>query len=244
MVCRRVRPMLHVTDADHVRTLRLDRPEVKNAFNQALYSALGEGLSAALADDNVRAIVITGTGGAFSAGQDLKEMAAMAAGEHQGSGDGFNSVLEPLETATKPVIAAVNGVAVGIGMTMLLHCDLVLVAESARMRVPFSELGVPPEAGSSALLAQRVGWQHAAELLFTSKWLSAAAAVGLGIALRTVPDDRLADEAQTLGAKIAAANPWSIQRSKRLLLEARGQGPIEARHRESAAFSELFGQRR
>lgn len=236
--------MLLTHDADHVRTLTLDRPEVKNAFNQALYSALGAALSAALADDDVHAIVITGSHGAFSAGQDLKEMAALAEGTHEGSGDGFNSVLEPLEVATKPIIAAVNGVAVGIGMTMLLHCDLVLVAESARMRVPFSQLGVPPEAGSSALLAARVGWQAAAELLFTSKWVSSAEAVTLGIALRRVPDDQLAAAAQELGARIAAASPWSIQRTKQLLLDARGQGPVEARRRESAAFAELFDARR
>ncbi|HQV58154.1 MAG TPA: enoyl-CoA hydratase-related protein [Ilumatobacteraceae bacterium] len=232
--------MLHVADADHVRTLTLDRPEAKNAFNQALYGALGAALTDALADDDVHVVVITGYGTAFSAGQDLKEMASMAAGEHSGSGAGFNSVLEPLETAPKPVIAAVNGAAVGIGMTMLLHCDLVLVAESARMRVPFSELGVPPEAGSSALLADRIGWQAAAELFYTSKWVTANDAVNLRIALRAVPDHELLDEAHALAAKIAAASPWSIQRTKQLMLEARGQRPIDARQRESASFAELF----
>lgn len=236
--------MLQVADADHVRTLTLDRPQAKNAFNQELYGALGEALSEALADDDVHVIVITGNGTAFSAGQDLKEMAAMAAGEHSGSGAGFNSVLEPLERATKPVIAAVNGAAVGIGMTMLLHCDIVLIAESARMRVPFSELGVPPEAGSSALLPERIGWQAAAELFFTSKWLTASEAVQLGIALRTVADHDLLSEAGALATKIASANPWSIQRTKRLLLEARGTWAVEARHRESAAFGELFARGR
>ena len=232
--------MIHALDDGAVRTLQIDRGGRKNAFDQEQYHGLGDALSAAATDDAVHVVVVTGTGDAFSAGQDLAEMAQLAAGTATGPATGFPALLEALETFPKPLIAAVNGVAVGIGMTMLLHCDIVLVADTARMRVPFSELGVPPEAGSSVLFADAIGWQQAAELLFTSRWISAEEAAAMGLALRVVPAVELAGSTAELAASIAQQSTWAVQTAKRLLLEGRGTRVQEARRREETAFAELF----
>ena len=232
--------MIHALDDGAVRTLQIDRGGRKNAFDQEQYHGLADALIAAATDDAVHVVVVTGTGDAFSAGQDLAEMAQLAAGTATGPATGFPALLEALETFPKPLIAAVNGVAVGIGMTMLLHCDIVLVADTARMRVPFSELGVPPEAGSSVLFADAIGWQQAAELLFTSRWISAEEAAAMGLALRVVPAVELAGSTAELAASIAQQSPWAVQTAKRLLLEGRGTRVQEARRREETAFAELF----
>lgn len=233
---------LHVTDHGAVRLLTIDRPERKNAFDQAHYRALASALADAADDDRVHVAVVTGVGDAFSAGQDLQEMALLARGEAlpDGPADGFTRLLEQLESFPKPLVAAVNGVGTGIGMTMLLHCDLVLVADTARLRVPFAELGVPPEAGSSALLADLVGWQRAAELLLTARWISAVEAVEIGLALQCVPAAELSDTAMQLAQQIAAHSPFATRSTKQLMLAARGRRSVEARGREEALFAELF----
>jgi enoyl-CoA hydratase/carnithine racemase len=232
-----------VVDRDHVRVVTLARPERKNAFNQDLYLAVADALADAASDTDVHCVVVTGDGTAFSSGQDLAEMAAIADGTSTNA-DGFTRLLEQLESFPKPLIAAVNGPAVGIGMTMLLHCDIVVVAHSARLRVPFSELGVPPEAGSSALLADRIGWQRAAEVLFTSRWIDAETAVEFGLAVRAVPDDELMLETSALATTIARQSPDAVATAKRLMLAARGARAEDARDRESTAFATLFAQQR
>ena len=127
-------------------------------------------------------------------------------------------------------------------MTMLLHCDIVLVAAEARLRVPFSELGVPPEAGSSALLPDVVGWQQAAELLFTSRWIDGAEAVAMGLALRVHPREALLAESLGLATRIAEQSSWAVQTAKRLMLAGRGDRSRAARRGEDAAFAALFGR--
>lgn len=234
--------MIDVGDRGNVRLCTINRPERRNAFDQEHYHALAGALAEAAQSPDIHVVVITGTATSFSAGQDLKEMAALAAGASTGNNDGFPALLHELETFPKPLLAAVNGDAVGIGMTMLLHCDIAIVAGEARLRVPFSELGVPPEAGSSALLADRVGWQQAAELLYTSRWISGTEAVAMNLALRALPAERVLDETLSLAAAIAERSPWSVQTAKRLLLEARGDRSRAARRREDAAFAELFGR--
>ena len=232
--------MIAVSDEGAVRLLRMDRGSRKNAFDQAQYHGLADALRAAGDDDAVHVVVITGTGDAFSAGQDLAEMAELAAGTSTGTADGVPALLAALESFPKPLIAAVNGVAVGLGMTMLPHCDIVLVADTARLRVPFSEMGVPPEAGSSVMFADVMGWQQAAELLFTSRWITAVEAVQMGLALRVVPAAELAVAAAELAQAIAARSPWAVQTAKRLMIEGRGPRVQDARQREDAAFADLF----
>lgn len=234
--------MVHESDHDAVvRVITLDRPAARNAFDHQQYVDTAEALSRAIDHDAVRVIVITGAGSAFSAGQDLKEMAAMMSGELViEGGQGFPSLLEQLERCDKPLIAAVNGPAAGVGMTMLLHCDIVIVGASARLRVPFSEMGVPPEAGSSLLMPAALGWQRAAELLFTSRWVEADEAVQIGLALSAAPDAELMDTALELAHRIGSQQPAGLRAAKRLMLEARRDAVTAARAREEAAFAELF----
>ena len=222
-----------------VRLLTLDRPGALNAFDSPLYRAAGAALDSARADDGVKVAVITGAGRAFSAGQDLDEMARLAAGEPIDSG--FPVLLDALQAFDKPLVAAVNGAAVGIGFTMLPHCDLVLAAETARFRTPFAEMGVPPEAASSYLFPARMGWQRAAEVLFTSPWLSAADAVECGIALRVVADDELLPEALALAGSIATAPLDALRAIKATMLAGRADAVAAARAREESAFARLLG---
>ncbi|MCX7621816.1 MAG: enoyl-CoA hydratase-related protein [Acidimicrobiales bacterium] len=233
--------MLKIENRDGVRTLAFNRPERLNAFNQALWYATRDALAASAEDQNVSCVVLTGTGRAFSAGQDLGEMADPSVFEH-GEEPGYRALMPVLESFPKPLVAAVNGVGVGIGFTMLLHCDLVLMAESARLRTPFVSLGVTTEASASLLLPAVMGWQRAAHLLFTEPWLSATDAVAAGIALEVVPDDRLLERAQQLAATIAAMPLDSLMTTKRLMLAARADAVRAAREREEAEFERLVGQ--
>ncbi len=222
-----------------VLLLTMNRPERRNAFNHGLYRALSDALADAAADDDVHVVVLTGTSGAFSAGQDFSEMTDAPpadAGPH-----GFQLLMDALCAFDKPVIAAVNGVAVGIGMTMLLHCDVVYVAESARMRCPFVTLGVVPEAASSYLLPLIVGFQRAAEVLYTAAWVDAARALELGIAARVLPDADVLPTALAKAAEIAVHPPGAVRHTKRLLLATRADQVRAARRREDEAFAERIG---
>lgn len=138
---------------------------------------------------------------AFTAGMDLK---SSGTGLAEGEEPGFLPFARALLAFDKPLLAAVNGIAVGIGTTVLLHCDIVLAAPSARFRVPFTRLGVVPEAASSLLLPAAIGWQAAAEWLYTSDWLHAEQAAALGFVLRVVPDAELMTQALHLAQRIAA----------------------------------------
>lgn len=237
---------VELATADGVAVITLNRPERKNAFDRRQYDDLAAHLDAVAADENLRVAVLTGAGAAFSSGQDLKEMAELAgqaaSGSATGNGGttGFTVLLDALQRFPKPLVAAVNGVAVGIGMTILPYCDIVLVAESARLRVPFSELGVPPEAGSSVLFAELIGWQRAAELLLTSRWIDATEAVDIGLALRRCADAEVLVEATALAREIASKSPYSTRVIKELMVAGRGSRSSDARAREEALFAALF----
>lgn len=241
---------IDLTIDEGVALITMNRPERKNAFTRDQYDALGSALDRVDANDDIRVAILTGAGSAFSSGQDLKEMAllatAVAEGETNAAGGngagGFTVLLDALERFGKPLIAAVNGVAVGIGMTLLPYCDIVLLARSARMRVPFSELGVPPEAASSVLFADRVGWQRAAELLLTSRWIDADEAVSIGMALSIVDDDALMDAATEMARDIASKSAYSTKVIKRLMVAGRGDRTRDARAREEALFAALFAR--
>jgi enoyl-CoA hydratase/carnithine racemase len=178
-----------------------------------------------LDDGQVRAVVVTGAGDAFSAGQDLSEMStAPTDGEHP-----FGSFMDVLCAFDKPLVAAVNGVGVGIGLTMLLHCDVVYVAEEARLRAPFIPLGVVPEAASSYMLPLVPGYQRAAEVLFTAEWIDARQAVELGIASRRLSRLELVPAAVALARKFAAGPIGAIRHTKRLVLATRAEQVRAAR---------------
>jgi len=143
-------------------------------------------------------------------------------------------------TFEKPVLAAVNGLAVGIGCTMLLHCDLVIIAESARVRFPFTALGLVPEAGSSALLPLRARWADAMWAMLSSEWIDAAAAVEMGLAWRSVPDAELREQTHGAAVTIAAHDVASVAATKRLLISGREEVFRAATARELAEMSKLL----
>jgi enoyl-CoA hydratase/carnithine racemase len=145
-------------------------------------------------------------------------MARIASGEpNDGIAGGFPALIDALLGCPKPVLAAVNGVGVGLGLTLLAHCDVVLVDETARLRAPFAELGVPPEAGSSYLLPARLGWQQAARVLLCAEWISAGEAVEAGIALRVCSAGTVLDETIEVATRLAGYVPEAVQEIKRLM---------------------------
>lgn len=217
---------------DGVLLLTLNRPERRNAFNDLQYDDLRGALAEAQQDEGVRVVVITGAGVAFSAGQDIDEM---------GSGRSFTPFVDQLSVFDKPLMAAVNGVAVGIGLTLLPHCDIVYVGESARLRAPFTALGLVCEAGSSLLLPLVVGPQRAAELLLTARWIDAEQAVALGLATRVFPDEELLPAALATARDIAAQPPAAVQQTKRLLLATRVEALQAARAREDIVQARRLG---
>ena len=229
---------LRAEDVGRVRLLTLDRPEALNAFDDDLYDAVRDALADASASPDVAVVVITGEGRAFSAGQDLGELGSPRR-HADAARHGFPPFIEAVEAFPKPLIAAVNGIGVGIGLTLLLHCDLVLIAEGARLRAPFVSLGVTAEAGSTHLLPATIGWQETAHLLYTASWLDASAAVERGIAWRALPRERLRDEALAVAGQIAEMPIASLVGTKRLLLDARLDAVRAARERENVTFGRL-----
>ncbi len=234
--------MIEIADFDAVRVIAFDRPEARNAFNFAMYSEVAEAIGAAGVAGEVRALVLTGRGSAFSAGQDLGEMARIASGEpNDGIAGGFPALIDALLGCPKPVLAAVNGVGVGLGLTLLAHCDVVLIDETARLRAPFAELGVPPEAGSSYLLPARLGWQQAARVLLCADWISAKEAVDAGIALRACAEGTVLDETIEVATRLAGYAPEAVQEIKRLMRAPERSAVDDALRRENEAFSRLLG---
>jgi enoyl-CoA hydratase/carnithine racemase len=215
---------------DGIVVLTLHRPERRNAFNEQQYDDLRDALAEAQANDDVCVAVITGTPPAFTAGQDLNEMGKPPLND--GKPHGFLPFVDQLAAFEKPLIAAVNGVAVGVGVTMLLHCDIVYAAESARLRLPFASLGIVPEAGSTFLLPKVVGPQAAAEIFFTAGWFDASRAVALGLATRAVPDAELLPTTLAKAKEIAAQPLGALRATKRLLLDAHAEAVRAARTRE------------
>ena len=229
--------VLRIDDEGAVRLLTLDRPEAKNAFNRALYDGARLALDEAAADDSIAVCVITGAGDVFSAGQDLKALARVK--ENPEETQGFDPFARALATFDKPLIAAVNGAAVGIGTTMLLHCDLVLAADTARFKLPFAALGLAPEAASSLLLPAAIGPQAAAYYLLTGDWIDAETAVTRGLAWKRCPPERLLEEALGLARSIAKAPLDALRNTKQLLQAARADAVTAAMDRELAYLTEI-----
>jgi len=233
---------LLTTTQDRVRTLTLNRPEALNAFNEALYDATTEALNTAAGDPEVAVALITGAGRAFCAGQDLTEMQAritdpgFTPGRH-----GFPGLIDALAGFPKPLICAVNGVGVGLGTTILGYADLVFISAAARLKCPFTDLGVAPEAASSYLLPQLVGRQNAAWMLMSSQWVDADEALRMGLVWRVCEPDDLLPEARR-HAEILAAKPMSsLIAVKQSMAEAVRPGLAAARAREDAYFAAMMG---
>jgi enoyl-CoA hydratase/carnithine racemase len=232
-------PVLRIDDANGVRVLTLNRPDALNSFNQTLWYAVADALDEAASDDSLRCVVITGEGRAFSAGQDLTEMADPSVFE--GQEPGYRRLMPSVESFPKPLIAAVNGVGVGIGLTLLLHCDLVLMAQSARLKVPFLSLGVTTEASASLLMPAVMGRQRAMEVLLFEPWIDADQAVADGLALRAVPDAELMQLTMEMAHHIGSLPLAPLVATKKLVLAGRSDAIQLARERELDAFEDLVG---
>jgi enoyl-CoA hydratase/carnithine racemase len=215
-------------------TLRLNRPEKKNALTPAMYDGLAQGLRDAAADDGVRVVLIAG-GADFTAGNDLADFAKAGDGTTRPS-SAFE-FLRVIRTFEKPVVAAVRGVAIGIGTTMLLHCDAAVAARDAKFQMPFARLGLVPEGGSSLLLAQRVGQARANWWLLSGEAFSGAEAAEAGLALRAVDDAAVEAEAARLAAQLAALPPGALAETKRLLRGPQAATLEAVMDAERASFS-------
>jgi len=233
---------LLIADENRVRTLTLNRPDALNAFNEALYDATAEALGAAADDPEIAVVVITGAGRAFSAGQDLTEMQAritdpaFAPGKH-----GFPGLVDALGRFPKPLICAVNGVGLGIGATILGYADLAFMSSTARLKCPFTSLGVAPEAASSYLLPALIGRQNAAWLLMSSEWVDAAESLRMGLVWKVCDPDDLTPEVRR-HAEILAAKPIpSLVAVKQTMTEPGRADVAAATARENAFFAELMG---
>ena len=232
--------MLHERRDGAVAWLTFDRPERLNAFTGTGYQELRVALQRLARDDAARAVVLTGRGRAFSAGADRSLLdAASPKAERQRAGDEFFQLLDVLGAFEKPLLAAVNGVAVGFGCTLLLYCDLVLIAETARLRFPFTALGIVPEAGSSVLLPMRMRWADAMWAMLSSEWIDAAAAFQTGLAWRVVPDAELVEHVSSAAALISTHDADAVAATKRLMIGGRRNAALDAINRELAEMEAL-----
>ena len=219
-----------------VLTITLNRPAKKNALTGAMYERFAGALVAAENDPAVRAVLIEGVSGAFCAGNDLEDF--LAGGEIREARPS-HLLINALARTTLPLVAAVDGVAIGIGTTMLLHCDFVYASSQARFALSFVNIGVCAEAGSSLLLPRLAGYQKAAELLLLGETFDAAAAVGFGLVGAVLEGDALREQARATAAKLAAKPRAAVRTTKALL--RRREEPLEDRIRQEIVdFTELL----
>lgn len=216
-----------------VSVLEINRPEKKNALTFAMYDALTAALNAAGADRSVRSVLITGQPGVFTAGNDLQDFA-----EHPPSADDSSVVrfMHALLACEKPVIAAVTGTAVGIGVTLLLHCDLVYVSEDARLSLPFVTLGLVPEFAVSLLLPRLIGHVQAAERLLLGEPFTGAEAVAMGLANATLPASDVFAHARRMAERFNALPPQAVRESKRLMRAPMKESITSVIEAENATF--------
>jgi 2-(1,2-epoxy-1,2-dihydrophenyl)acetyl-CoA isomerase len=214
---------VNVRVADGVATVELNRPEALNAWNAQLGADLLAALRASAANDAVRALVITGAGRAFSSGADLRDVSG---GETTADGrpdvykaltERYHPIMHAIRELSKPVLAAVNGPAVGIGCSLALCCDLILAGESSYFLLAFVNIGLVPDGGSSLFVPTRVGMARATEMAMLGERVGAAQALEWGLINRVVADERLSEEATALAARMAAGPTRSYAGTKRQL---------------------------
>src|ERR1700760_965058 len=210
---------LKIDHKDHVLTLTFARPDKKNALTNAMYGALADAILDAETDSKTRVIMLRGEGDMYTAGNDVGEFAMMATGQFRGERH-VSRFIDAIARSTKPMVAAVQGRAVGIGTTMLLHCDFVVLAENALLSTPFVNLALVPEAASSLLLPLRVGYARAYEMFALGEPLDAKTALTLGIANRVVPLEKLHAEAANVAARLAKQPAGSLSTTKKLMRNA------------------------
>jgi enoyl-CoA hydratase/carnithine racemase len=219
---------VRVTVEDGVMRLALARPEKKNALTRAMYADLGASLDRAEREPAIRVVLFEADGDAFTAGNDIGEFAAFGSGSSQNEVR-HNPFLQALGRAQKPYVAAVHGLAVGIGVTMLLHCDMVFVAEDARLSTPFVNLALVPEAASSWLLPARIGHARAFAMFALGEPIDGRTAAALGIANAALPASEVRAKALAAAKALATRSSGSLRATKQLM-------------RDSAAIAAVMGR--
>jgi enoyl-CoA hydratase/carnithine racemase len=219
-----------------VTTIEIARPEKKNAITSAMYEAMAEALEAANADPKVRAVLITGQPNVFTSGNDLEDF--MARPPRDADAPVFQ-FMQALLACEKPVVAAVTGAAIGIGTTLLLHCDLVYVADESRLAMPFVALGLVPEFGSSLVVPRLMGHVKAAEKLLLGDPMTGAEAVEFGIANAVLPSSAVVNHARRMAERFNTLAPAAVRASKKLM---RGPGHAELQ-KVIAEEAEIFAAR-
>ena len=219
-----------------VLTLALNRPEALNAFNNELFDAFARAIIQATEDDSVKVIIVTGTGRAFSAGLDLSTVGQTESAEH-----GFSGVFDRLIACPKPILLAINGIGVGVGCTVCGLVDMVFMAESAKLRCPFTALGLTAEAASTITFPALMGHQAATWALLSSEWLDAETCQRLGVAYAVVADEQLLQEVQQ-HAQILAAQPLaSLKATKELIMAPRLESMRVVAEKEGKVLSAMMG---
>jgi len=218
-----------------VATVEIARPEKKNAITQAMYQQMADAINAAAADASVRAVLITGQPGIFTSGNDIEDFMQRPPGNLESPAFVFMKALMGCE---KPVIAAVTGAAIGIGTTMLLHCDFVYVSDEARLAMPFVSLGLVPEFASSLIVPQLMGNARAAEKILLGDPFTGADAVEVGIANAVLPANEVVNHARRIAERFNALPPGAVRDTKKLMRRARSQAALETIGIEGKVFAE------
>ena len=218
-----------------VLEIRFNRPDKKNAITNAMYGVIADAVAGAQSDDAIRAILFTSNGDFFSAGNDIKDFAAQSMGAFEGPRH-VARFLEEVIKAEKPIVAAVQGHTVGVGTTMLFQCDLVYVADHARLTMPFIDLGVVPENASSLTVVQRFGYARAFSLFALSEPLTGKQAAEWGLANAALPAADVEAKARTAAQALASKPPQSMRHTKKLMRET--QALIARMNEEGAIFAE------
>jgi enoyl-CoA hydratase/carnithine racemase len=217
-----------------VATIEIARPEKKNAITGAMYRQMADALIAASADAAVRAVLITGQPGIFTSGNDIEDFMQRPP---SGSESPAFVFMRALIGCDKPVVAAVTGAAIGIGTTLLLHCDLVYVSDEARLAMPFVSLGLVPEFASSLIVPQLMGNARAAEKLLLGDPFTAADAVEAGIANAVLPAGEVVNHARRIAERFNALPPGAVRETKALLRRPRSQAVLDTIAVESTQFA-------
>lgn len=250
-----VTPEIDVQRDGAVQVIRLNRPDKKNALTGAMYEAISAALDAGDWDDDVACNLFVGSGGTFSAGNDLKDFMSRDEDAPEGIPSPALEFISRLPNVQKPMIAAVDGLAVGIGTTMLFHCDLVYASPSASLRTPFLNLGLVPEAGSSLTAVTRMGYARAFELLCLGEPFNAERALAAGIVNAIVPAAELEAAAMAAAQRLAAKPREALIAARRLLrgdsgaissqigIEAKAFAERMASHEAQEAFAAFFEKR-
>ena len=228
--------------AEGILTIQFNRPERKNAITAVMYQTMADAIIEGESDSAVRAILITGHPQIFTAGNDLEDFMKNSAplpGVPHESRPVFQ-FMRALAGATKPVVAAVSGAAVGIGTTLLMHCDLVYAADNAKFAMPFAQLGLCPEFASSLLLPQLAGYPRAAEKLLLGEAFLAEEAFQMGLVSKVLPLDELLPYAQKQAAKLVALPAASIRTTKALMKRARTSAINDTMQSENEKFGAML----